>query len=315
MNKFFDKCRRDVELVQYTTFKIGGPADYFFVAKNPDDLVEAVKAAKQERIKYYILAGGSNILVADEGFQGLVIKVENKELRIKNRVVITGAGLALGKLVNVALDNNLTGVEFWTGVPGTIGGAIYGNAGAYGKDCRDVLKSVSYYDIDLDKIIKKEIKDLKFSYRSSEFKENKNKIILSCEIELKKGDKKKIRAEMAKIAKMRVAKIPIEPSAGSVFKNIATNLTQILDKSNTRYTDKKKFLELKKVPAALLIEKCGLKGKQIGGAKISEKHANFIVNMGGAKARDVLKLIKLVRNKVRKKFGVELELENILVGF
>jgi len=315
MNKFFDKCQKNVKLSEHTTFKIGGLADYFFMAKNKDDLVEAIKTAKEDDVKYYVLGGGSNVLVSDDGFRGLVIKIEIADLSLKDNIINVGAGVAIGKIVSLALDNSLTGVEFWTGVPGTIGGAIFGNAGAYGKDAKDVLKSVTYYDIVENKIAKKEISELGFSYRSSEFKKDKNKIVLSCEIKLKKDDKKKIIAEMSDIAKQRSSKIPMEPSAGSVFKNVNENLDQVLGKLDIEEKEKDKFKQYGKIPAALLIEKSGLKGKQVGGVKISEKHANFIVNTGGAKAKDVLSLVEIAKTSVKEKFDVELELENILVGF
>ncbi|MFA6296718.1 MAG: UDP-N-acetylmuramate dehydrogenase [Patescibacteria group bacterium] len=315
MNNFFEKCERDINLADHTTFKIGGPADYFYIAKNQEDLIEALKSVKEEGIKYYVLGGGSNVLVSDEGFRGLVIKIELDNLDIKENIIIVGAGVSVGKIVSKALDNNLTGMEFFTGVPGTIGGAIFGNAGAYGSDASKILKSVSYYDVNADKIIKKEINNLDFSYRSSEFKNDKNKIVLSCEIELKKSDRNKIIAEMSDIAKQRGTKIPNEPSAGSVFKNVTKDLTQILNKLDTDNTDKIKFKKYGKIPAALLIEKSGLKGRQVGGAKVSEKHTNFIVNIGFAKAKDVLDLVEIVKTQVKIKFGVELELENILVGF
>ncbi len=312
MNNFFEKCERNVSLSEHTTFKIGGPADYFFVAKNQEDLIEALKVAQEEKIDYYILGAGSNVLISDDGFRGLIIKIEITDLNLENNIIKAGAGVAVGKIVSSALDNNLTGVEFWTGVPGTIGGAIFGNAGAYGKDAKDVLKSVTYYDITENKIIKKEISELGFSYRSSEFKEDKDKIILSCEIKLEKGDKNKIIAEMSDIAKKRVSKIPVEQSAGSVFKNVVLKELRIENRELRKYL--KEFVH-GKIPVALLIEKCGLKGKQVGGAKVSEKHANFIVNTGSAKAKDVLELVEIVKKSVKEKFGVELELENILVGF
>ncbi|MDD3888075.1 MAG: UDP-N-acetylmuramate dehydrogenase [Patescibacteria group bacterium] len=315
MNKFFDKCQKNVKLSEHTTFKIGGFADYFFVAKNKDDLIEAIKVAKEEDVKYYILGGGSNVLVSDDGFRGLVIKIEIADLNLKDNILNVGAGVAIGKIVSLALDNSLTGVEFWTGVPGTIGGAIFGNAGAYGKDAKDVLKSVTYYDATENKIIEKENSKLSFSYRSSEFKNDKKKIVLSCEIKLKKDDKKKIIVEMSDIAKQRSSKIPMEPSAGSVFKNVNENLDQVLGKLDIEQKEKDKFKQYGKIPVALLIEKSGLKGKQVGGVKISEKHANFIVNIGGAKAKDVLRLVEIVKTSVKEKFDVELELENILVGF
>jgi len=313
MKSFFEKCKRDVELSPYTTFRIGGKADYFFIAENSDDLIEAIRAARDENIDYYILSGGSNVLISDKGFCGLVIKINNKKLEIKDDIVKVDAGVISTQLLNFSLDNDLCGLEFLAGIPGTVGGAICGNAGAYGKEIKDYLKSVEYLDLDSMKIEEKEIDELDFEYRSSDFKNKKNKFILSASLKLDKcDDTEKAKDEVKKLIADRLAKLPKEPSAGCVFKNIVIKESEIIN------DDLKKHLnEFKhgKIPAGWLIEKCGLKGEEIGGAKISDQHANFIINTGGAKSSDVMKLIKLIKLKIKEKFGVEMELEIVLVGF
>ncbi|MFH1226202.1 MAG: UDP-N-acetylmuramate dehydrogenase [bacterium] len=284
-------------LANHTNFKIGGPARYFFVAQNDEDLIKAVKAAKDLNLAYFILGGGSNILVSDKGFDGLVIKMQNVKikmqndnLKLKNCLITAGAGVKLSELIKLALDNGLIGMEFLAGIPGNVGGAIYGNAGAWGKGISDFVKEVKVFDGNEIKIIKKEEAD--FSYRHSRFKETKE-IILEATLELTKGDVEISKQKIKEILEKRHANQPYQmPCAGCTFKNPSADQ-----------------------PAAFLIEQCGLKGKTIGGAQVSEKHANFIVNTGQAKASEVRELTELIKKEVKNKFGVDLEEEIILVGF
>jgi len=301
--------QRNVLLKNYTTFRIGGPARYFFVAKNKTELIEVIKTAKKLKLPFFILGGGSNLLVSDKGFNGILIKIRNTKYEIpacpagrQNTKIMAEAGVMLGELVNILAKAGLSGLEWAVGIPGTIGGAIRGNAGAFGYSMADVVKSVEVleipdfqfsifnfqfsnkFQIPNSKILKN--KDCKFGYRDSIFKSNKNLIILSAELQLKKGNKKEIQEKMKEYLNYRKETQPLNlPSAGSIFKNP------------------------KGFSAGELIEGCGLKGKRIGNVKISEKHSNFIVNLGNGKAKDVIKLIKLIKQKVKKKFGVVLEEE------
>jgi UDP-N-acetylmuramate dehydrogenase len=318
IKEFLPGVQRNVFLKNYTTFKIGGKAKYFFAAKNKEGLIKAVSMAKKFELPFFILGGGSNLLVADEGFKGLVIKLQitNYKLQIKSKClnpkIYVEAGVSLASLVSEATKNNLTGLEWAAGIPGTIGGAIYGNAGAFEKSIGDVVKSVEVLDIQRSKFpisnfqfpnkfqipnpkFKTKIlknRDCKFGYRDSIFKHNRNLIILSAEFQLKKGKKREIERKIKEFLDYRMETQPLSfPSAGSVFKNPSG------------------------FSVAWLIEKCGLKGKMIGKAKISEKHANFIINLGGAKAKDVKKLINLIKKKVKKNFGITLEEEIQYLGF
>ena len=253
------KFQKNVSLKNYTTFKIGGRAKYFFVAKIKEELIEAIKKAKEMKLPFFILGGGSNILVSDKGFNGLVIKF----------------GQPLSSYVS-------KGLEWVDGIPGTVQGAVCGNAGAFGKSMKDVVEKVEVLDVKNLKTKKLKNKDCKFGYRDSIFKHKKNLIILSVKIKTKKSNLKKIKQYLDYRKKTQPLNLP---SAGSVFKNPAG------------------------FSAGKLVEDCGLKGKKIGNVKISEKHANFIVNLGGGKAKDVMKLIKIIKNRVKKKFGVVLEEE------
>ena len=251
--------KKNVLLKNYTTFKIGGKAKYFFVAKTKKDLVEAIKLAKKMKLPFFVLGGGSNILVSDKGFNGLVIKF----------------GQPLSSYIP-------KGLEWAVGIPGTIQGAVCGNAIAFKKSMKDVVKEVEVFDTKTEKVKIFKNKDCRFSYRNSIFRKKKNLIILSVKIKSKKSDAKKIKQYLDYRKKTQPLNFP---SAGSVFKN------------PTGFS------------AGKLIEDCGLKGKKVGNVKISEKHANFIVNLGRGKAKDVMKLIKIIKNRVKKKFGVTLEEE------
>jgi len=305
------KTREKIPLKEYTTFKIGGPARYFFVAKNKEDLKNAILWAKKKKLSFFILGGGSNVLFSDKGFNGLVIKLQNTQYEIRNTNVIAGAGVPLQKLVLEAVKKGLSGLENLVGIPGTLGGAIWGNAGAFGREIGDLVEEVKVLDVGGSKLEVKKLKkeDCKFGYRNSIFKRRKNWIILEATLKLEKGNKKEIEEKIKEILKLRNEKQPLEfPSAGSVFKNVP--IEKVPKKIQEKFKEKIKngFL-----PAGVLIEAVGLKGFQIGGAKISEKHANFIVNTGEAKARDVLELIELIKKRVKKKFKIELKEEIVLV--
>jgi len=265
IQKLLPGIKKNILLKNYTTFKIGGPAKYFFVAKTKEEVIEAIKLAKKLKLPFFILGGGSNLLVSDKGFDGLVIKY----------------GQPLSSHVS-------QGLEWAVGIPGTIQGAVYGNAGAFKKSMKDVIESVEVFDTETEKVKIFKNKDCRFSYRNSIFRKKKNLIILSVKIAPKKSNTKKIKQYL----NYRKETQPLNfPSAGSVFKNPPG------------------------FSAGELVDRCGLKGKRVGNVKISEKHANFIVNLGGGRAKDVMRLIKIIKNRVKNKFGVILEEEIQFLGF
>ena len=300
-DKIFEKLREELPEIQkgillkdYTTFKIGGPAKYFFVAKTKEDLVNAVKIAKKLKLPVFILGGGSNLLVSEKGFKGLVIKMQNENCEVQGNKIFVSAGAALSGLSGFAAENGFKGFEWSAGVPGTVGGAIFGNAQAFGDKISDKIESAEALDIKTLKIKRLSKKQCKFSLKNSIFKNpptgGKNLIIISAVFFPEKGDKEKIQEKTKEFLNYRKSHHPmVFPSAGSVFVN------------------PEKGGEI--IRAGYLIEKAGLKGKKIGGAQISEQHANFIINLGNAKAKDVLALIKLAQKKVKKIFGVLLETE------
>ncbi|MCX6760677.1 MAG: UDP-N-acetylmuramate dehydrogenase [Candidatus Nealsonbacteria bacterium] len=287
--------KKNVSLAEYTTFKIGGKAKYFFIAKTKEDLIKAIFVAKKLKLQFFILGGGSNLLVSDKGYNGLVIKTQNSNLEIRKKGTIInffcGAGAPLAKLVLESIKNSAQGLEWAAGIPGTVGGAIFGNAGAFNESMSGNIEEVEVLDVRKTVIKKFKNKDCRFEYRKSFFKKNKNIIILSAKLKLKNGKRKKIKEIIKEHLEKRKKFQPLNyPSAGSVFVNPKTGLK-----------------------TGEMIEKCGLKGKRIGKAKVSEKHANFIMNLGKAKEKDVKKLINLIKKRVKNKFGVILKEEIISI--
>jgi UDP-N-acetylmuramate dehydrogenase len=292
INKFLPSVKRNIPLKNHTAFGIGGSARYFFEAKNKDDLLSVLKTAKRFNLPFFILGGGSNLLVSDKGYKGLVIKILNNKYKILEGKVSAEAGASLGRLVNVSANFGFSGLEWASGIPGTVGGAVFGNAGAFSKSMKDTVKKVEVIDLRTLKFKTYNLKDCRFNYRESVFKRKNNLIIVSVILKLKKGKKPEIRKKIKEYIGCKKASQPLNHlSAGSVFKNPG-----------------KKY-------AGEMIEACGLKGKTIGKAKISEKHANFIVNLGGASAGNVKKLINLAKKSVKKKFSVSLREEIQFLGF
>lgn len=284
-----ERIKQNEPMKNHTSFKIGGPAEFYIKITSIKELQKILEFAKKEKIKITILGNGSNVLVPDSGIKGIVIRTNLKEIKIEpkeqNKIEITvDDATPIGFLAQKLLKEEITGFEEISGIPGTIGGAILMNAGAHGKEMKDIVTEITAIDYN-GKIHKFTNEQAKFTYRNSIFSSGKY-IILQAKIILEKGNAKEIKAKMDEYAQFRKEKQPIEyPSAGSTFK---------------RGTD---FITAK------LIDDAGLKGYTIGGAKVSEKHAGFIINTGNATAQDVLDLAKYVTDKVYEKFGKKIEFE------
>ena len=273
-------------LAAHSTFKIGGPARLFVQPVDHAQLCRTVALCKAQSARYYLLGNGSNILFADEGYNGVVLNISSMQdtVEVHGTQLTAGAGVRLSALCKTALEHGLTGLEFAYGIPGTVGGAVYMNAGAYGGEMKDVLQSVRYLTQDGD-IVEAETAALDLSYRHSIFEENGG-CILSAKFHLKRGDSAAIKARMDELMQKRVDKQPLDkPSAGSTFKRPAGAF------------------------AAALIDQCGLRGYRHGGAAVSDKHCGFVVNLGGATCADVLALCDEVRAIVKEKTGYDLEKE------
>ena len=273
-------------LSAHCTFRIGGPAALLLRPKNESQLCSGIELCKQMGVPYYLLGNGSNILFADEGYSGAMIDLTAMEggIDCRDGRLAAGAGIRLSALCSEALRAGLTGLEFAYGIPGTVGGAVYMNAGAYGGEIKDVLVSVRYLTAE-GQIVCAPAEQLELGYRHSIFEKNGG-CILSAEFRLQPGDKEEIRARMEELMNRRKEKQPLDkPSAGSTFKRPAGAF------------------------AGALIDQCGLRGYRCGGAAISEKHCGFVVNLGGATCADVLELCRQVAQIVREKTGYELEKE------
>lgn len=306
---FLDKMQRDVLLAPHTTFKIGGPAKFFVSVQTKEELAEVFAWLKAHNEPYFILGGGSNILVNDQGFDGLVIKIANEDLVRQDQELIAGAGARLSDLVALSETEGLSGLEWAAGIPGSVGGAVRGNAGAFGSATAETLTAVEFFDTTDESFKILPTDSLEFAYRSSLFKDNASKIIWQATFALQPGDRATIGQKMKAIVDVRLAKQPRYPSAGCVFKNLwATDqLASDLAAQDSIKGDK--------LACGLVVEKLGLKGQQIGGAKVSEEHANFIVNYNQATAADVLALIALIKQAAADKYNLDIEEEIQIVGF
>ena len=318
MNDFFDRLcaaaggsdrgKKEEEMKKHTTFRVGGPARYFVSPKGEEELGQVLRLCRKEGMPYYILGNGSNLLVSDRGYDGVMIlmgdgfmelkkqlaamdKAEEADRNAPERVRYTvGAGLLLSRIAKEALADSLTGFEFAAGIPGTLGGAVVMNAGAYGGEMKDVIRKVRVMDSE-GKILELEAGELDFGYRHSCIA-SRGYIVLSAELELRKGNREEIQTLMEDLAARRREKQPLEyPSAGSTFKRPEGYF------------------------AGKLIQDAGLRGFSVGGAQVSEKHCGFVINRDGATAEEIRSLCAYVQRKVKETFQVELECEIRMIGW
>jgi UDP-N-acetylmuramate dehydrogenase len=303
--------RENVPLAPYTTFNIGGPAEYFFIAGTREQVVLAITAARRLGLPVFVFAGGSNIVFPDEGLKGLVIKIHHEDgialAATEGGALVTApAGLELGTLVDFVAEHGLQGLEWAGGLPGSFGGAIRGNAGAFGGEMKDSVFSVEALDGNLE-LKTCDNKTCEFAYRDSIFK-RQGWIILSASVRLRNGDKQAVKEIAESRRAYRKKHHPLEyPSAGSIFKNIPVEA--IPQKFMELFRDKVKQDPFPIVPAAWFIIAAGLPGAKVGQAQISEKHSNYVINAGGATAKDVRDLVAHIREVVKKTYGIDLEPE------
>ena len=268
----------------HTSFKVGGKADIFIRAYSVEEIKSILKISKENNIPLFILGNGTNLLVKDDGCRGIVLQIKLDDIQINGTEVSVQSGVKNAILSKKLIDNSLTGFEFASGIPGTIGGAIKMNAGAYGSEMKDIVQEVTYLDYD-GNIHQISNLECEFSYRHSRFFYEKA-VILETKLNLEKGNKEEIQEKVTELTKQRKEKQPLEyPNAGSTFKRGENFIT------------------------AKLIDECGLKGYTIGGAQVSEKHAGFIINKGNATSKDILDLIGYVQKVVKEKTGENIKLE------
>lgn len=305
--KFRDRLLLNESMSRHSTLRIGGPAKYFLVIQNADETVKAIEAAKNDGLDYVVIGGGSNILVSDAGFGGLVIRMSDSEIKIDGEKIYAGAGVFSAMLGRATAEAGMAGLEWMATLPGTVGGAVYGNAGAYGEETKDKLERVLILDGAEKKWIPKE--DCSLDYRDSRFKKTKE-IILGAEFALTKGELGGIKEKMSKLLGKRKDEQPLgASSAGCIFKNFKFNI------SDFRFDVPEEFLKNKTIPAGWLIDKAGMKGFCIGKTGVSERHGNFSITKNGATADELIQLISAVKIKVCDVFGIELEEEVQYIGF
>ncbi len=277
----------DHKLASYCTYQIGGLADFFVEATSTEEVMEALEWAQDRDMPVYVLGGGSNLLFDDGGFRGLMIRVKSSELKVEGEEIHADSGVIMAKVVLAALEASLTGMEEWNGLPGSVGGAVRGNAGCFGVEAKDILKSATVF-VPGEGVKTLVVEDLAYAYRESRLKKEGG-VVLSAVFKLHAGEKMAIQEKMKNIAKSRIQKQPPGSSTGSFFKNPPGDF------------------------AGRLIEAAGLKGKRLGKAQISEQHANFFLNTGGASAGEILELAALAEDEVFAQFGVRLEREVVFV--
>ena len=279
----------DEPMSKHTSFKVGGKADLFVKVYNVEEIKNVLKIASENDVPLFVLGNGTNLLVKDEGFRGIILQVKLEGININGTEVVVGAGVKNAVLSKKLIDNSLTGFEFASGIPGTIGGAIKMNAGAYGGEMKDIVSEVTYIDYE-GKVCTINNSQCEFEYRHSRFFDEQA-IILEVKLKLEKGDKSEIEEKVKELLSQRKEKQPLEyPNAGSTFKRGEGFIT------------------------AKLIDECGLKGYSIGGAQVSEKHAGFIINKDNATSKDIINLIEYVQKKVKEKTGEDIKLEIEIIG-
>ena len=292
ISRHLGKVLINEKISNYTTYKVGGKVRAICYPKGENDLIELIKILKENKIKYFVLGNGSNVLFSDKLYDGIIIKLDSfNKISIQDNTIEVGAGYPLIKLSRDAMRNSLIGLEFASGIPGTVGGAVFMNAGAYGEDMSKIVESVRVLTSDL-KIVELTNKEMEFSYRTSLLQKHLDYVCLSAKLKLDYGNSEEIEQIMNERLIQRRNTQPLTlPSAGSVFRN-----------PEGMY-------------AGRLIEDMGLKGYTIGRAMVSDKHANFIVNIGNAKASDIKKIIDLIKQKALIKYGVRLRVEQRLINW
>lgn len=305
--------QRNISLAPLTTFHVGGKADYFTITTGALELAEAIEYAEEHKLPVFIFSGGSNVIFSDKGFAGMVIQMRNGGIKVSGEMIFCGAGVALLDVVSTACDAGLAGIERLAGIPGSFGGAVRGNAGAFGTEIGSVISSVKAYAKDMGMVKEYNREMCEFEYRTSIFKKNPHLIIISAEIKLVSGDKDVLVRVANETIATREAKHPqAARCAGSFFMNPVVKNEKLREefKKDTGVTPKDE-----KLPAGWLIDYVGLRGKKIGGAKVSDQHPNYLVNQDDATAEEIIMLASLVKTRVRDELRVQLKEEVQYVGF
>lgn len=305
--------QENIALAPMTSFRIGGKALFYTEATNLEELKEALKFASEKKLDFYMLGGGTNLLVSDQGFAGLVIKLKMNALEVNEEMIEAQAGVPLIKLVNFSAANGLSGIEALAGIPGLVGGAVRGNAGAFGAEMKASVESVTAFDAEKMETVEFSKEACNFVYRGSVFKENKNLIVLSVKLKLTKADTQVVAQKIKETIEARASKgLHGVKSAGSFFMNPAVQNQELLAEFEKETGSPARNGVL---PAGWVIDRAGLRGKTMGGAQVSEKHANYVINAGEATAEDVIMLVSYIKQQVRDQLGIQLQEEVNYLGF
>lgn len=305
--------RENVPLAPLTTFHVGGNARYYAEASGAIELAEVFEYAEKMKLPLYVLGGGSNVLFSDQGFSGIILRIVAGGVTVRGEKILAGAGTSLLAVVEKATEASLQGIEKLAGIPGSFGGAIRGNAGAFGTEIGQLVSSVKVLNQHTGMVKEYQQQDCQFRYRNSFFKENPHLVILSAELRLKPGNKDELKRINEETQATREAKHPQKAlCAGSFFMNPIVTDTKLLEEfaKDTGQPSKDG-----KLPAGWLIDHVGLRGKRIGGAMVSQYHPNYLVNMGNATAKDIITLASLVKTRVRDELRIRLQEEVQYVGF
>ncbi len=304
--------QENVSLKEYTTFDIGGTARYFVEAHSLSDIEEILAFVKEKDLKFFIFAGGSNVLFSDDGFNGIVIRITVNSMVLHGGDLMCGAGTDLMDLLMFAAENSLTGGENLTGIPGSVGGAVRGNAGAFGTEMCDIVREVHVFNIETGETAIFDNEKCGFVYRNSFFKKNPQYIIISTTFDFALGDKKEVEMKMYNIiAKRNTKQVQNIRSAGSFFVNPIVD--EDVQKMFEKDTGKKS--RDNRVPAGWLLESCDIFKKRIGDIQAGVEHANYFINMDEGTAEQVMQLSAVAKTRVRDEFGVQLKEEVVLAGF
>ncbi len=302
----------NVSLKDHSSYRIGGLAKHFYEPKTENEFISALAEANEQKLPVFILGGGTNILFSDSGFDGLVLKPAISTIEIHGEIMRVGAGALMKDVVEASIHAGLSGLEWAGGLPGTVGGAIRGNAGAFGGEMKDSVVTVRSLDTKSLKIVERDATDCRFGYRTSVFKEEGVEAVLLVELQLKQGNRETIQSAVNEKINYRNERHPMEyPNVGSIFKNV--DVRSMSEKDIQPFAHIIKQDPFPVIPTAYLLSEAGLKGVSFGGAMFSPKHPNFIVNVLDATEADVRALITLGKSAVKEKFGIVLEEEVMYV--
>jgi UDP-N-acetylmuramate dehydrogenase len=310
-----ERIEKGVSLAPFTSFKIGGPAKFFVQVNTQAELIESIEWAEANNCRYFLLGGGSKLIVSDSGFDGLVIKNDCRLVEVNKQTIYAESGVPLALLVNMAKRHCLAGLEWAAGLPGTVGGSVRGNAGCFGSSMSDITASVLVYNTETKKTEEIKTSAEYFDYRTSVFAKEPV-VILSAKLKLHSGNEAEIEGKMQENVRYRVDHQPPYPSAGSVFKNVTLDYVKSCNKDLAKVAESEQIVRNGQVGAGWIIEKIHLKGKMMGGAMISLEHGNFIINKSlEARAEDVVMLISFIKQQVRLVYNIHLVEEIIYLGF